>query len=297
MAWQRPALAIRALRIPQCVQQLEARYQPFSTTASAPPQDTSKAAPPIDLNQISREPARIVPASPSYFTASPKFTDYELKLEQLRAKYVDLPVYGPREAPRVAWLMRPQFLAKIGEDISVSRYARILKSLKVLNKIKSEVVPQEVADFIGEFSRPRNLYQWEFAPKSPDENGRARGMGRRKTAHATAYLVEGDGQILINGKNISEIFPRIHDRESAMWALKATNRLHKYNVFAVVRGGGVTGQAEAVTLAVAKAVLVHEPALKSALRRAGVIRTDPRQVERKKPGKLKARKMPAWVKR
>ncbi|EEQ32577.1 37S ribosomal protein S9, mitochondrial [Microsporum canis] len=298
MAWQRPVFAARAFRFPRCLMQPEAaRHQPFSTVAPAPSDGTSDAAPPMNLDEITRLPTRMLPASPSYFTGSPKFTDYELKLQHLRAKYVDLPSYGPREAPRIAWLVRTQFLSKINEDISVSRYARLLKSLKVLNKIKEDVMPQEVSDFIAEFSRPRNLYQWELAPKKPDENGRARGMGRRKTAHATAYLVEGDGQIMVNGKAISEVFPRIHDRESAMWALKATNRLHKYNVFAVARGGGVTGQAEAVTLAVAKALLVHEPGLKSALRRAGVIRTDPRQVERKKPGKLKARKMPAWVKR
>ncbi|KAF3483681.1 mitochondrial 37S ribosomal protein MRPS9 [Arthroderma uncinatum] len=296
MAWQRPALAVRALRIPQCLRQLEARHQPFSTNATSA-NDTHNAAPPIDLSQLLLRPARIVPASPSYFTGSPKFTDYELKLEHLLDKYKDLPKFGPRESPRVAWLVKPQFLEKINEDIAVSRYVRMMKGLKMLNKIRTEVVPQEVTDFIGEFSMPRNLYNWEFAQRTPDEHGRARGMGRRKTAHATAYLVEGDGQIIINGKNISEVFPRIHDRESAMWALKATNRLHKYNVFAVVRGGGVTGQAEAVTLAVAKAALIHEPGLKSALRRAGVIRTDPRQVERKKPGKIKARKMPAWVKR
>ncbi|EFR03452.1 40S ribosomal protein S9 [Nannizzia gypsea CBS 118893] len=299
MAWQRPVLAARAFRLPRCLTQFEAvRHQQFSTAPSpAPVDDAPNAAPPLDINALLNQPARILPVSRSYFTGTPKFTDYELKLEYLRAKYMDLPSYGPREAPRVAWLVRGQFLAKVNEDISVSRYARLLKSLKVLNKIREEVMPEEVSKFIGEFSRPKNLYQWELNPRKPDEDGRSRGIGRRKTAHATAYLVEGDGQIIINGKTISEVFPRIHDRESAMWALKATNRLHKYNVFVVARGGGVTGQAEAVTLAVAKSLLVHEPGLKSALRRAGVVRTDPRQVERKKPGKLKARKMPAWVKR
>jgi small subunit ribosomal protein S9 len=98
-----------------------------------------------------------------------------------------------------------------------------------------------------------------------------------------------------------------------MWALKCTHRLDKYNVWATVAGGGTTGQAEALALAVAKAVCVHEPALKTSLRNgtssrpttsqpanpapAGCIARDPRAVERKKPGHLKARKKPAWVKR
>ena len=120
--------------------------------------------------------------------------------------------------------------------------------------------------------------------------------GESQVTHGV-ILVEGTGEVIVNGKSLSQAFGRIHDRESAVWALKATSRLDKYNVFAVVQGGGTTGQAEAITLAVAKALLAHEPALKPALRRAGVVSRDPRRVERKKPGKLKARKMPAWVKR
>ncbi|KAI5308390.1 37S ribosomal protein S9, mitochondrial [Ascosphaera atra] len=88
-----------------------------------------------------------------------------------------------------------------------------------------------------------------------------------------------------------------HTRESALWPLTITERINKYNVWALVRGGGVTGQAEAMTVALAKALIIHEPALKPILRRAGCVTTDPRQVERKKPGHLKARKKPAWVKR
>ena len=154
-----------------------------------------------------------------------------------------------------------------------------------------------------------------------DAEGRAYGAGRRKTSSARAYLVRGEGEVLVNGKSVNEVFGRIHDRESALWALKCSQRLGRYNVWALVGGGGTTGQAESLTLAVAKALLVHEPALKPVLRRgmffvfvfvlcvgvwigltmgvftAGCVTRDPRRVERKKPGKLKARKMPAWVKR
>ena len=140
-------------------------------------------------------------------------------------------------------------------------------------------------------------------------------MGRRKTSSAVAWVVEGDGQVLVNGKSLTQTFGRIHDRESAIWALKATERIDRYNVWALVKGGGTTGQAEALTLAVADGLMVHEPSLKPTLRRgeleplkvlaismlialiAGCITRDPRVVERKKHGKVKARKMPAWVKR
>ncbi|KAK2749441.1 37S ribosomal protein S9, mitochondrial [Myotisia sp. PD_48] len=303
MPWRRPGLALQALRqsyIEPCfihrsytpISRLLPQQQSFSTTLLV--RDASNS---LTLLDAPSKPARIIPASPSYFTGSPKFTDYELKVQALYSKYNALPQYGPNESPRVVWLRKDQFTNKIKEEISVSRYAKLIKTLRKMNKIREEVLPREVMDIMDVFSLPRNLQDGTIKPKTPDENGRARGIGRRKTSSATAWVVEGDGQVLINGKPLTQAFPRIHDRESAVWALKATNRLDKYNVWVVVRGGGVTGQAEATTLAVAKALLVHEPGLKVALRRAGVVRTDPRQVERKKPGKVKARKMPAWVKR
>ena len=100
-----------------------------------------------------------------------------------------------------------------------------------------------------------------------DQWGRARGVGRRKSSNAVVYLVEGEGEVLVNGQSLTQAFGRVHDRESAIWALKATDRIDKYNVWAVVNGGGTTGQAEALTLGVAKALMVHEPDLKPALRR------------------------------
>lgn len=155
----------------------------------------------------------------------------------------------------------------------------------------------------------------EAKPGKIDQSGRSLGVGRRKEATARVWLVEGTGEVLINGKNIAQVLPRLHDRESALWALTITERVDKYNVFALVEGGGTTGQAESITLALAKALLVHEPALKPALRRgkrdfswnscfqilirnpAGCVTSDARRVERKKPGRVKARKMPTWVKR
>lgn len=104
-------------------------------------------------------------------------------------------------------------------------------------------------------------------PRELDEDGRAYGMGRRKECTARVYLVEGTGEVMINGRSVVQAFPRLHDRESALWALKVTGRMDKYNVFAIAQGGGVTGQAESITLALARALMVHEPALKPTLRK------------------------------
>jgi small subunit ribosomal protein S9 len=194
---------------------------------------------------------------------------------------------------------------------------------KRLNLIEPSLRPAEVKIALQEFARDINPFLNMPNPITIDKFGRAVGVGKRKASTARAFVVEGNGEVLVNGKPLNEAFGRVHDRESAVWALTSTERLDKYNVWVLVEGGGTTGQAEAITLAVAKALVAHEPALKTALRKgmqppahlvctramhqkvylliplsiAGCITRDPRTVERKKHGHVKARKMPAWVKR
>lgn len=211
--------------------------------------------------------ARLVPESPSYFTAQPTFTDDLLTLQTLARKYSRLPVVKPGEAPRVAWRSLVEYRSMVGELIKASKYAKIVEVLRRLNQIHPSLMPSDVKAALNEYKRDVNPFQ--NVPKMPpvDRFGRALGAGRRKSSTATAWVVEGTGEVLVNGKTLAEAFGRIHDRESAIWALKATDRIDKYNVWARVRGGGTTGQAEALTLAVGKALLTHEPALKPALRR------------------------------
>jgi len=256
-----------------------------------------QAAPEIDFSNFLSLPARIVPISPAYFSGNPKFTDHLLRLEHVLAKYAPLPTMPASEAPRIAWLKLVQFRDVVGENIPVKKYKALLKILQRLNRIERALMPDEVREAMEIYVREGNPYALKPPPPEVDEMGRAQGSGKRKESSAIVYLVEGDGDVLVNGKNLVEVFPRLHDRESALWALRCTQRLDKYNVWVKVRGGGVTGQAEAITLALARALLVHEPALKPVLRRAGVITVDARRVERKKPGHVKARKMPTWVKR
>ena len=216
---------------------------------------------------INKMPARILPASPSYFTGSPQFNDNVLTLRQLIRKYETLPVVSQDQAPRQQWLKLAQYRSSVGEPVSAARYSKVVQLLTRLNRIDPNVQPREVKNTMQLFMRPRNLDLREPEPPKLDKFGRARGMGRRKESSARVYLVEGNGQVLVNGRNLVDMFPRAHDRESALWALKTTDRLNRYNVWAVARGGGVTGQAESITLALARALLVHEPALKPVLRK------------------------------
>ena len=128
-------------------------------------------------------------------------------------------------------------------------------------------MPLELKQAMQYYKRDVDPFAVKKRPAVIDQDGKAYGVGRRKSSSAKVYLVQGDGRVLVNGKSLNVAFGRIHDRESALWALKSTGRLDKYNVWALVRGGGTTGQAEAITLGAAKALMVFEPALKPALRR------------------------------
>ncbi|MCJ1282990.1 37S ribosomal protein S9, mitochondrial [Xylographa opegraphella] len=211
--------------------------------------------------------ARIVPASPSYFTGKPHFTDSLLALQELLRRHQTLPTVVPAQAPRVAWRTLPQYRVMVGEPVRAAKYHKIVEVLQRLNRIHPALMPAEVLAAMEQYRREVDPFAVARRPQSVDAEGRAFGNGRRKASTANVYLVEGEGEVRVNGRGLNVAFPRLHDRESALWALKATGRVDKYNVWAVVRGGGLTGQAESITLALAKALLVHEPALKPALRR------------------------------
>jgi len=210
---------------------------------------------------------RVVPASPSYFTGKPSFTDNLISLQVILRKFQTLPTLRPVEAPRAAWRTLSQYRVMVGEPVKASKYHKIIEVLRRLNRIHPALMPEEVLSAITHYKRDVDPFALIQRPQTVDADGRSFGAGRRKASTAKVYLVEGEGHVLVNGKPLNQAFPRIHDRESAIWALKATGRVDKYNVWAIVDGGGLTGQAESIMLAVGRALKVHEPALKPALRR------------------------------
>lgn len=128
-------------------------------------------------------------------------------------------------------------------------------------------------------------------------DGRTHAVGRRKSAVARVYLKRGKGEWLINGRSLPEYFPRSAYRSVLEKPFQATNSLGEYDVLVNVRGGGLTGQAGAIQLGVARALLVEDEDRRSALRRDGLLTRDPRRVERKKYGRPKARKRFQFSKR
>jgi small subunit ribosomal protein S9 len=115
-------------------------------------------------------------------------------------------------------------------------------------------------------------------------------VGRRKEAVTRVFLSKGDGNITINGKDYKTYFPLVYLQNQVESPFKSIQAADKFDVVVNATGGGVKGQAEAVKLGIARALLQVNPEYKPALREAGLLTRDSRTVERKKPGQKKARK-------
>jgi len=123
------------------------------------------------------------------------------------------------------------------------------------------------------------------------------GTGRRKCAIARVRLVPGDGLITINDRSFEEFFPNKTSRLVVQQPLELTQTAGRFNVICRVNGGGVSGQAGAVQLGIARALIKANPDLRPTLRRSGFLTRDPRMKERRKYGLHKARKAPQYSKR
>ena len=121
--------------------------------------------------------------------------------------------------------------------------------------------------------------------------------GRRKDAVARLYLSEGKGKFTINKRDYTDYFPTGTLQYKINQPFEITETAGKYDVKVNVFGGGITGQAEAVRLAISKALIEIDPDYKSALKAEGLTTRDPRMVERKKFGRKKARKKEQFSKR
>ena len=122
-------------------------------------------------------------------------------------------------------------------------------------------------------------------------------IGRRKAAVARVYLTEGSGKITINKKDIASYFPSSGLQFIVKQPLVQLEVADKYDIRINLAGGGFKGQSEAARLGIARALIKINPEDKAALRAAGLVTRDPRVVERKKPGRPKARKRFQFSKR
>jgi small subunit ribosomal protein S9 len=122
-------------------------------------------------------------------------------------------------------------------------------------------------------------------------------IGRRKSAVARVYINDGKGSITINSRDFKEYFPNELLQYVVLQPLNTAGVLTTYDIKVNLDGGGSSGQAEAVRLAIARALIKVNPELRPTLKAAGFLTRDPREVERKKPGQPGARKRFQFSKR
>lgn len=121
--------------------------------------------------------------------------------------------------------------------------------------------------------------------------------GRRKTAVARVVLTPGSGHITVNGRALEDYFPIEAHRKDILLPLELTNTRGRFDIRATVSGGGISGQAGAIRLGIARALVEFDEEFRKILRPAGLLTRDPRMVERKKYGQRKARKRFQFSKR
>jgi small subunit ribosomal protein S9 len=130
-----------------------------------------------------------------------------------------------------------------------------------------------------------------------DTTNQIQKVGRRKTATARILIRPGNGLWKVNGRSLEEYFPRETHRLRIAEPLKVTGLDGQFDVVVRVDGGGLTGQADSVRMGLARAIVAHDEETRPALREKGLLTRDPRKVERKKPGRPKARKRFQFSKR
>ncbi|KAM6179850.1 small ribosomal subunit protein uS9m isoform 2-T2 [Erethizon dorsatum] len=198
------------------------------------------------------------------------------------------------------WLIKEELEEMLVEKLSDQDYAQFIRLLEKLLKLASGPAEQE---FVHKFRRSVAIQsqKQEVPPIQLDGQGVpfSTGEGRRKTARAEAVVSgHGSGRIQVNGVDYLLYFPVLQDREQLMFPFHFLDRLGKHDVTCTVSGGGRSAQAGAIRLAVARALcsFVSEDEVEW-MRQAGLLTTDPRVRERKKPGQEGARRKFTWKKR
>ncbi|KAI9296364.1 ribosomal protein S5 domain 2-like protein [Neoconidiobolus thromboides FSU 785] len=250
------------------------------------------------------------PSSKSYFTGNTTYYDLIVGLDQCLEYYTpNDPFYSDKLQPtdivpykerQFYWLSHNAMASYLKTDLTKNQYRSIIARLDRIaendvNRLQS--LPQSLREYLAKLSASGSLQEQQRKVVQLDSMGRAYSVGYRKEASVRCWLVKGEGKLMINGTPLAEYFGRYLDRENAVLPLALTNSLSKYNAWLIALGGGTTGQSQATSLALAKALIVHEPELETVLEEAKLLYRDPRVVERKKTGQPKARKKFTWVKR
>ncbi|XP_029792954.1 28S ribosomal protein S9, mitochondrial isoform X3 [Suricata suricatta] len=228
-----------------------------------------------------------------------KLLDVEKRQNQLQAKGLFSENTKTKDLIGSRWLIKEELEDMLVEKLSDQDYAQFIRLLERLLTVQRDAEEE----FVQQFRRSVTIQSKKqlIEPLQYDEQGMAfsTSEGKRKSARAKAVVYEhGSGRIKVNGIDYLLYFPVMQDREQLMFPFHFLDRLGKHDVTCTVAGGGPSSQAGAIRLAMAKALcsFVTEEEVEW-MRQAGLLTTDPRVRERKKPGQEGARRKFTWKKR
>ncbi|CAO3702552.1 unnamed protein product [Rhizopus stolonifer] len=269
--------------------------QRFASTATATTRFARSTNTTDDILQY-----RAKPESLSYFTGNFKYNDLLIELNTLYKQHENwkptADLTNTEQETVYAWKLRDKMSELLNIPLTTSQWRKITIHLTTLASLPKPL-PAAVSQILEPYQRHNTSQNKETVQRSLDEFGRAYAVGRRKESSARCTLVEGEGKILVNGIELENYFQRPVDCDEVTLPLEVTESKDKFNAWVLVKGGGSTGQAQAIKLGLGRALLIHDAQLKQTLRKAGCITRDPRVVERKKEGQRKARAKYTWVKR
>lgn len=254
------------------------------------------------LRNWEMERLRVVPAHMGFYGGNPIHEDNMNQLRNVLRKYKRLPTVTANKetVQKFKFVSFEEYKERCnsGHRVRSSHFKALTETLQRLRSIDPELMPTDVTEILNKFvATSVNSQSARKKARTLDEFGRANASAKRKASKVEVSMVKGEGQVIINGRPFTDYFDKDTDRSKIGYPFEVLNQENQYNVFALAAGGGTTGQAEATMYAIAKALVIFNPLLKPRLRLAGLMTPDSRVVERKKPGKLKARKSPTWVKR
>eukprot|EP00252_Welwitschia_mirabilis_P012594 TRINITY_DN27773_c0_g1_i1.p1 TRINITY_DN27773_c0_g1~~TRINITY_DN27773_c0_g1_i1.p1 ORF type:complete len:429 (-),score=106.87 TRINITY_DN27773_c0_g1_i1:172-1458(-) len=184
------------------------------------------------------------------------------------------------------------------ESLIVMKDLEGVKGLPPLKEIEdARLAKTERKSVRGEIEQKRQEAIARARVRKVDSKGRAYGTGRRKCSIARVWIQPGNGKFVINEKSFDAYFKQLEHRTDLLSPFLITKTLGLWDIVSKVQGGGRTGQVGAIRLGISRALQNWEPGFRPYLKAAGLLTRDPRVVERKKPGKPKARRSFQWVKR
>ncbi|XP_048584912.1 28S ribosomal protein S9, mitochondrial [Nematostella vectensis] len=199
-----------------------------------------------------------------------------------------------RSQGTMRWLNKQELEGRLEELLNDREYNTVIHRLK---KLSSQPDSHLVQDFLMKFTLPIAAPGLTEVSRELDENERAHGTGYRKRSVAKAWVMKGSGKITVNDRPFVEYFSRLQDKQQILFPFQVVDCVGQFDASCHVLGGGLTGQAGAIRLAISRALLNFSEDHLEPLQEAGLLIRDTRVVERKKPGQKKARKKFAWVKR